>query len=305
MPDALTPHRKGHPIRILIAMAALLLGAAGLSAPASAQVYPCPAGPRPGDVQVGETHDRLPLCDTPAQALPARPRPVRVPDIHAGIAFHPDIDGAWIEGNRTSGKQAERAALDACRKAAGSACYSGGSWRNSAMSLVKNREGQLLLAWLGDGGKTRDKVMADCKARQVLDCEWGATIPSSLRSLGSDATKRKRYLAAAWVVGQGYDNRLYITTGAMTADAAIKGAMEACRSATGRDCKIQSFTGNGVLQTFTLGAAEQSATPERTPQRAAEAAQVLCRQQRKACVLQAVYDSRSAGQFVHDFTAAR
>lgn len=292
-------------LRSLVGAGLLLLGAMGLPAPASAQVYPCPSGPRPGDVMVGETHDRMPLCDTPAQQMPSRPRPVRVPDVHAGIAFHPDVDGAWIEGNRTNGKQAERAALEACRKAAGSACYSGGSWRNSAMSLIKNREGQLLLAWLGDGGKTRDKVMTDCKAQQVLDCEWGATIPSSLRSLGSDASKRKRYLAAAWVVGQGYDDRLYITTGAPSADAAIKGALDACRNATARECKIQSFTANGVLQTFTLGGTEQSATPERTPERAAEAAQVLCQRQRKVCALQAVYNARIAGQFVHDFTAAR
>jgi hypothetical protein len=292
-------------LRSLIATGLLVLGAMSLPAPASAQVYPCPAGPRPGDVQVAETHDRLPLCGPMAQLPPSRPKPIRVPDVHAGIAFHPDVDGAWIEGNRTNGKQAERAALEACRKAAGNACYSGGSWRNSSMSLLKNREGQLLLAWLGDGGKTRDKVMADCKARQVLDCEWGATIPSSLRTLGSDASKRKRYLAAAWVVGQGYDDRLYITTGAPSADAAIKGALDACRNATARECKVQSFTGNGVLQTFKLGGAEQSATPERTPERAAEAAQVLCQRQRKACTLQAVYNARSAGQFVHDFTAAR
>lgn len=292
-------------IRGLIAGAAILLGAMGLTSPASAQVYPCPGGPRPGDVQVAETHDRLPLCGPMAQLPPSRPKPVRVPDIHAGIAFHPDVDGAWIEGNRTNGKQAERAALEACGKAAGNGCYSGGSWRNSSMSLVKNREGELLLAWLGDNGKTRDRVLADCKARQVLDCEWGATIPSSLRSLGSDAAKRKRYLAAAWVVGQGYDNRLYITTGAPTADAAVKAAIDACRQATARDCKIQSFTGNGVLQTFTLGGAEQSATAERTPERAAEAAKVLCQRQGKSCALQAVYNARTAGQFVHDFAATR
>jgi hypothetical protein len=291
-------------LRSLIATGLLVLGAMGLPAPASA-AYPCPGGPRPGDVQVAETHDRMPLCDTPAQLPPSRPRPVRVPDVHAGIAFHPDVDGAWVEGNQSNGKKAERAALEACRKAAGSGCYSGGSWRNSSMSLIKNREGDLLLAWLGDGGKTRDRVMAECKAKQVLDCEWGATLPSSLRSLGSDASRRKRYLAAAWVSGEGYDGRLFITTGAVTGDAAAKTALDTCRQATGRECKLMAFTGNGVLQTFTLGGADQSATAERTPERAAEAAKVLCQRQGKTCAMQAVYNSRTPGQFVHDFTAAR
>ena len=117
---------------------------------------------------------------------------------------------------------------------------------------------------------------------------------------------QKSYAAGAWVDGtDGFDGRLYIASGHSDAATAERRALAACAAATKRPCVILAQVGNGVIQPYRLGDDnEQSATVETSARRAAQAAQVNCERQRQRCELQRSYDSRVAGDFVHEFNPA-
>ena len=111
-------------------------------------------------------------------------------------------------------------------------------------------------------------------------------------------------LGARWVEGtEGFDSRLYIASGQRDRATAERLALDACTKATRRRCAILALAGNGFIQTYSLGTDGQSATAETSAKRAAQAAQVNCKKRKQACTLQRVYDSRTPGEFVHDFMA--
>ncbi len=288
----------------LAALAALLIAAFALPGSAAAQQR-CPGGPGPGDMIVGYAPDGTPLCaPNPNAAAPvAAPRPVA--QTYAAIAWHADAGDVWLSGNYNGPNAAPRDALAACNRDMGGGCTSIGEWHNSSMAIIRNRYGDLLNAWAGDGGRTRKQVLADCSAKQPLPCEVVGTFASGKREHRPNlAAARKLYAAVAWVKGtDGYDNRLYIARGHRRLGDAEREALAACTKGAGRPCDLLAYVGNGFIQTFWTGAQGNSATPETTAKRAAQAAEVRCKLLKQPCTLQAAYDSRIPGLVVHDFLA--
>ena len=131
-----------------------------------------------------------------------------------------------------------------------------------------------------------------------------APIPRPRTAIIPNATARKLYAFAAWVAGtEGFDSRLYIASGQRDAATAERLALDACTKATRQRCELLAFAGNGFIQTYRLGVDDHSATAETSAKRAAQAAQLNCKKRKQACTLQRVYDSRTPGEFVHDFMA--
>lgn len=285
--------------------AALVAAAFILPGTAAAQQR-CPGGPGPGDMIVGYTPDGTPLCapNPGAGAGAPTPAPRPVTQTYAAIAWHPDAGDVWLSGNYNGPNAAPGDALAACNRDMGGGCTTIGEWNNSAMAIIRNRYGELLSAWAGDGGRTRKQVLADCSAKQPLPCEVVGTFASGKREHRPNlAAARKLYAAVAWVKGtEGYDNRLYIARGHHHLADAEREALAACTKATGVSCGLLAYAGNGFIQTYAIGTGH-SATPETSAKRAAQAAQALCKQQKQACALQTGYDSRTPGLVVHDFLA--
>lgn len=288
--------------------AALLLAAALLwmPRPAAAQNYPCPGGPGPGEVQVGVSGGShgvaaVPIC-APAGGGGGG---VSAPSYSYGaIAWHPDADDVWMFGNWTGPNAAEQEALAACNQAMGGGCTSAGEWHNSSMTIVRDSQGQLYGGWNGEGGRMRKQALADCRARQRLPCEMVGSFGSSKRRYVPDlARARKIYAVAAWVLGEGYDGRLYIAGGHSRLPDAQAAAIAACTKATSRTCQVAATVGNGVLMAYDLGAST-SVIAERTAKRARQAAEADCKERRAKCKAHTVYDSRTPGVAVHDFNAA-
>jgi hypothetical protein len=289
--------------------AALLLAAALLwmPRPAAAQNYPCPGGPGPGEVQVGVSGGShgvaaVPICARAGGGGGGAPS---APSYSYGaIAWHLDADDVWMSGNWTGPNAAEREALAACNQAMGGGCTSAGEWHNSSMTIARNSQGYLYSGWNGDGGAMRKKALADCRAKQQLPCEVVGSFGSSKRRHTPDiATARKIYAAAAWVWGEGFDNRLYIAGGHRKMPDAEAAALAACAKATGRKCQIAAGVGNGVLMVYRPGT-DISIMAERTPKRARQAAEADCKQRKAKCTVQTAYDSRAPGVAVHDLNAA-
>ncbi len=307
--------------RLLFAYVAAAVLFSFAAAPPAAAAYPCPNGPGPGEVQVGMADGghgiaTLPMCNrVGADEAPVGPgapgAPVMIPRgatyTYGSIAWHADAADVWMVGNAGAASTAEREALAACERAMGGGCTSIGTWHNSAMKIFRDRHGGLISAWDGDGGAHSARTLAACTAGQLLPCELFGTFPSARRRHAPDpAAVRKHYAVVAWVDGSdGFDSRLYIASGQADVASAERRALAACAAATQRRCAILARVGNGVIQPYRLGDDnEQSATVETSGARAARAAQANCQRRGQRCELQRAYDSRTPGEFVHDFNAA-
>jgi hypothetical protein len=200
---------------------------------------------------------------------------------------------------------AEREAMAMCAAAMGDGCISFGEWNNSSYSVIRDGRGYVSGAWNGEGGAIRKRALSECAAQQPLPCEVFATFSSSKRRhQPAPAAYRKSYIVAAWVFGEGYDNRLYISAGQSRYADAERQALEACGKATGRKCQIATMTANGTLQPYRMANGDTSAVTELSAKRAVQAMKANCKKLGQSCTPQRAYDSRTAGQFVHNFVAA-
>jgi hypothetical protein len=283
-------------------------------ASAQAQHYPC-NGPGPGERLVGMAPNGPGVPPTPLCARDdsgGAPEQPETPSdgSFAAIAWHVDAADVWVDGNYSGANNiGEQGALDACNRVMGGGCTSAGTWSNSSIVIIRDKEGYFYRGWLGEGGADRDQVMAECSAKQLLPCEVFATIRASTNQRFPGAKARKYFAASAWVVGgaaDGYNAKLYVASGYRSADAASAAAIAACSKATSLPCETNALTGNGFIQAYRLDGKNDSATTETSARRAKQAAQTNCKKQQSAsCDLQALFDSRKAGLFVHDFDTGK
>lgn len=283
-------------------------------AAAQAQAYPCGAGAGPGERMIGMTQGGngiapVPLCVRDEAAGPSAP-PAPPPEAHAALVWHPNAADVWVDGNYTgSNNPGEANALAACARVMGDGCSSAGTWWNSSMTIIRDRSGYFYKGWAGEGGAERKQSLADCSAKQLLPCEVFATIKSSTNQRFPSAGVRKYFAASAWVVGgadDGYNAKLYVASGYRNADDATAAAIKACSDATSRPCEANALSGNGFIQAYRMNDSDDSATAENTAKRAKDAAQANCKKLKAtSCTLQAVFDSRKSGLFVHDFAAGK
>ncbi|MFZ1477534.1 MAG: hypothetical protein WAT18_07295 [Sphingorhabdus sp.] len=272
---------------------------------ASAQTFVCPNGPGPGEVQVGTTGGSHGVAAIPICASDGRGSPEDAPDptpssSHAVLVWHPDAADVWVAGNYVyKDNVGESVALRECKMVMGEGCTKGDGWRNSSITIIRDHNGDFYNSWESEG---RKKVLNECSAKQLLPCEVFAKIKSSTSKRSPGASVRKYYAASAWVKGdEGYDNKLYVASGYRTADEAIEAAVKGCGNATSRQCETNAWTGNGFIQTYRVDS-NHNATSENSSNRAKEAAQAGCKKfKAKSCILQAQYDSRTSGLFVHDY----
>jgi hypothetical protein len=282
--------------------------------PTSAQAqgpYACPTNLGPGERWVGNadagpTNPPVRLCvRDDAGGPPAQP--AGPSNSFAAIGWHPDAADIWADGNYVNGSAGgSREVLALCEKAMGGGCSIAATWSNSSMTIFRDREGYFHKGWNAEGGAERKQVLADCSARQLLPCEVFATIRSDVDSKSPKGPVRKSYAAAAAVKGPtGYDGKLYIVSGFQNATGVSAAAEKACADFTKRVCETRAFSGNGFIQVYRLNDNVDRATPETSAKRAKQAAELDCKQQRATCKLQAQFDSRERGLFVHDFVTGQ
>jgi hypothetical protein len=292
-------------IRFWIGLSAVMFAACLWQAsPARAQQgFPCTgaAGERVvGATEGGHGVASIPLCmwQTP---------PAPIPNSYAAIAWHPDASDIWIDGNYLGPGTAEGVALAACNRAMGGGCSGSGEWSNSSMAVIRDRNGAFFAAWMGNGGAERRRVLDERSAKQPLPCEVFMTVDSHRDRHWPGPEARVAYAAAAWLdPSDSSDRKLYVASGYRTADEASALAVSACEAAgRSRKCKVVALTGGGFIQTATFEGGRDFATVETSAPRARQSAERLCRQNGgQHCEIQAVFNSRVRGQFVHDFSGA-
>ena len=232
---------------------------------------------------------------------------------HAVMVWHADLANVWIDGgiyftklSSETEKEADRSAgtraLAACNKMMGGGCTVAWEWWDSDLVMFRRHNGEFLIP-----AQSRVQLeLNECSAAQALPCE-GFHIDAGYSRLLNEGA-RKLYAVSAWVEGPVTDNKLYIASGHRSLDDAAAAAIKACSTATSRKCEAAAWVGSGFLQTYKLngdGGSSHGVTSETTAERAKEAAQVLCKKHNSpTCELQAQYDSKKPGLFVHDFNKA-
>ena len=91
------------------------------------------------------------------------------------------------------------------------------------MSIARDRSGVFWSAWNGNGGIARKRLLAECSSKQLLPCEIVGSYSFGKRSHFPDlALARKKYSAATWLNGTGYNDRLFVSGGHDSWQAAEK-----------------------------------------------------------------------------------
>lgn len=188
----------------------------------------------------------------------------------------------------------ESVALRECKMVMGEGC-TGDGWRNSSITIIRDHNGDFYNSWESEG---RKKVLNECFGKAV----------TAVRSVRQNQVEHQQAIAGfanilptAWVKGdEGYDNKLYVASGYRTADEAIEAAVKGYVSQPHANAKLTHGRGMDLSKPIALTAT--TATSENSSNRAKEAAQAGCKKfKAKSCILQAQYDSRTSGLFVHDY----
>ncbi|NOU02538.1 MAG: DUF4189 domain-containing protein [Novosphingobium sp.] len=229
---------------------------------------------------------------------------------HAVMVWHADLANVWIDGgiyftklSSETEKEADRSAgtraLAACNKMMGGGCTVAWEWWDSDLVMFRRHNGEFLIP-----AQSRVQLeLNECSAAQALPCE-GFHIDAGYSRLLNEGA-RKLYAVSAWVEGPVTDNKLYVASGHRSLDDAAAAAIKACSTATSRKCEVAEWVGSGFLQTFRLNGDSFGVTAETTAERAKEAAKAICKKHNSpTCELQAQFDSKKPGLFVHDFKRA-
>lgn len=290
--------------RMLFCLFAVVLGwMAMASSPAQAQLRVCGPGETPVAMDTRNPSVPVPLCppSTTAPSSGGGEAPT-----YAAMAWHPDANDVWVDGNWNGPNNgAQGGALARCQQIMGEGCTIGATWNNSSYQLYRNGFGSIYAAWAYDKNELR-RVEAECKGDFALPCEKLRKL-SSAKDHYPGVKARKKYIVGAWVNAMDqFDNKLYIASGEPTYAAGEAKAMAACaRANPGAPCAVATYSGDGVLQAYMQDTAPYI-TAETSAKRAKSAAQTLCKQAgAKKCAMQASYDAKRPGQFVHDYAMGK
>lgn len=183
--------------------------------PAAAQNYICPAGPGPGERQVGTTGGGNGVAPAPVCTRdgPPPPPPVQMRAInnYYAAAWHKDARDAWIAAGYHSKQRAEAAALQACNRVMGGGCTVGHSNVNGAVAIARGTTGELYSA--GDAKKAgaQKRVLEYCRTQNdecvlintVTAGPGSAAVNASVREnpeiFGPQGEPRRQYGALAWI----------------------------------------------------------------------------------------------------------
>lgn len=291
-----------------LASAALLAGVPitpDTTAWAQLEAWPCPAGPGPGEVVVGQGVQGVPMCRGGQGGAPAL-----LPSRFNAVAWHPDYDDFWAVGGYLSRNAAADAAVALCDQDTGGGCTYAFGAENGAVAVARGWDSALWIDDGPDGGSAKRKALRRCNPNNLLPCEVIGThgSKSGTRRPKNLVLARRVFGAMAWPRSNG-DRRMFLATGHANPDDAASAALDLCtRNSPTGDCSVQMNFTSGYVQAFRSQAAATGelinrAISEVSAKRAEQAAQALCKELKEKCFLQGNYDVRSRGLFVLDFEA--
>jgi Domain of unknown function (DUF4189) len=264
-------------IKLFLSIAGSLF--AILVCPNAAQAqYPCPGGGAgPGEVVVG----RIPpsngvgaifLCaktDEDQQQQPQQPPPPKpvtyTNTVQASIAWHPnatDVWAVWDVSTIDNGLNPEEFVIAACTKTMGSGCAVLGSVENGTIAIARSQIGTLRAAAGLTPKAAKAAVLADC-AKAGLRCsfmktytaqDWFQRTTDKSRMQSYDPSLNKggviRKFVGAAAVSKGpkpWADKVWMSGGHTTFDAAHQAALSACQKDSKTECQMLASNAHGVI----------------------------------------------------------
>jgi hypothetical protein len=290
---------------------------------ASAQgTFICPNGPGPGERQVGMAGGgngvaAVPVCVSDGPPPPPA-RPTEWIYSYYAMAGHDGANDVWTGAGFRTPTDAQLNALNACNQAMGGGCKIYADGANGVIALARDNTGAL---WWGSDNsvdKAKKRVLKSCKDKGY-SCEvtlW-TTSQAWVEEIGGAALDnpkvfppthnnfRKSYAAAAWVTDkQKWTQKVWISAGHATANAASEAVLSACNNDSGTTCVLAQtvsdtaiYVGVDQARAIRVGSAlSQKDAPNQI--------KIDCKKAKVKCTLTESISAWSKGTWVHDPYAA-
>jgi hypothetical protein len=291
---------------------------------AQAQYVCAGGGPGPGEVVVG----RIPpsngvgaifLCakTDEGQAQPSQqpspPKPVTYTNIaQASVAWHPSVADVWAVWDVSSIDRLnpEDFVVNACTRAVGPGCILLGSVENGTMALARSQIGTIRIAAGRSQKEAKGAVMADCE-KANLRCSFMKTFTaqdwfqrptdkSRMRIYDPSRSKagimRKFVGAAALSKGpKPWSEKVWISGGHTTFEAANQAAMVGCQKDSNAQCQLAANNAHGVILVGTDTQNTIQAVSEQTMDLAQNDVKKKCAILKMTCTVRVTFDVATPG----------
>lgn len=229
------------------------------------------------------------------------------------VAYHPDANDIWVAAQYPTKAAARIAAMDPCGAVMGNGCE--WTWQGRGVLIVaRGADGRIVWATNGKKSEAMKMIADQCKIYELGCTQIGSfkhddefrgrnrNAPDNVRMPKDLQNIRKRYAAAAWITGNGYNSKFWVASGRATLKEAQDDAVALCKiqSNENPNCASVASTGDGVLLSFRKGPSH-SVIVEQSESRAMQAIAQQCKRERQACTVHEVFDARQEGMFEKAF----
>lgn len=292
---------------------------------ASAQNYPCPNGPGPGERQIGTAGGgnsgvaQFPICERVDESQPSGPPALQFywVDNFVAVAWHPDASDVWAVSRARSAEEGEKGALALCEAVMKDGCTIASTVANGSVALARASDGSLWSAWGETPRKAKEEVLASCLKRgercvyeKVFTGKpWeqlaGTTPPFRLVEYvpPPGASLRKRYGALSWIEGSDarWDTTVWVSGDLDTAEEAGKISVSQCEKDTRLKCKLVRWSGNGYINLSRDDQDSLRVYGGLSGSDASKAAKDACKKAKRKCETLATFDVRQPGVVTKSF----
>lgn len=289
---------------------------------ASAQNYPCPNGPGPGERQIGTAGGGnsglapVAICervDVPQQSYAPSPAPQFYwADNFVAVAWHPNASDVWAVSGARSDEEGKREALALCQAEMKDGCTIASAGSNGSIAIARSSDGLLWRGWGATPKKAKEEVLASC-LKEGARCVHEKTFTGrpSMQLMGTfspswllvrhvpppGAPLRSRYGALAWVEDSDvrWDRTVWVSGGLDTVEEAEKASLVQCGKDSQLKCKIARWSSNGIIILFRDDQDSLRVSGGLSESDANKAAKDVCKKAKRRCETLATFDARQAG----------
>lgn len=291
----------------------------------SAQNYPCPNGPGPGERQIGTAGGGnsgvapFPICermDTPQQSYAPALQFYWV-DNFVAVAWHLKASDVWAVSRARSAEEAEKGALALCEAVMKDGCTIANVVANGSIAIARASDGSLWSAWGETPRKAKGEVLASC-LKEGAQCVYekaftgkpweqlaGTTPPFRLVQYvpAPSTSLRKRYGALAWTEGSDapWDRTVWVSGDLDTVEEAKKVSIEQCEKDSRLKCKMVRWSSNGIIILFRDDQDSLRVSGGLSASDANKAAKDVCKKAKRRCETLATFDVRQSGVVTKSF----
>jgi hypothetical protein len=234
--------------------------------------------------------------------------------MYAAVAWHSDANDVWAVADFDDENEAKEAVMAGCTLVMGKGCAVGLTVRNGSIAIGRDNVGGI---WAGKGAKPKmaEQQMQKACAANAGRCKIMHSYTAKETYVFTDEAEMKLrkiyfpglnnirnvYGSAAWSEANSpsanvtdYGNKIWVSGGKPTLEAAHAAAISACEAATKAKCKTANYSINGFIAIARDTTHGVYTSVDLTQKDAAMAVAKLCKDSKKKCGKAQIVDIRIA-----------